>query len=140
MNFNLTRLTAVLIASSVLGVMAAEATPRIQRLFTARYPATIGSKLVKCITCHEVRPPALNAYGRELKAAHFNLAAVEKKDSDKDGFTNLAEIKALTYPGDPKDKPMAPADSARIAPTDSTLQDSTSKPPADTTSKGSPRN
>ncbi len=130
----LTRVSAVLAAVAVVWAVGAEATPRIQRLFTTRYPATVGSKLAKCVTCHDVKPPALNPFGKELKAAHLSLAAVEKKDSDKDGFSNLAEIKALAYPGDPKDKPTAQADSSRAAPADSAARD-TSRTPPDTTSK-----
>ena len=137
MNFRWTHYLAVVAVAAVIWAVAAEATPRIQRLFTTRYPATVGSKLVKCVTCHEVRPPALNAYGKDLKAAHTSLAVIEKKDSDKDGFTNLAEIKALTYPGDAKDKPMARADSARIAVPDSAARD-TFKTPRDSVSKAPP--
>jgi hypothetical protein len=130
MNFRLTRFSALVAAAVLVWAVGAEATPRIQRLFTTRYPATVGSKLVKCVTCHEVKPPALNAYGRDLKAAHTRLAVIEKKDSDKDGFANLAEIKALTYPGDAKDKPaLAPTDSGRIAPPDSAARDSFRTPP-----------
>lgn len=39
------------------------------------------------------------------KAAAASLKAVECKDADKDGISNIAEIKAGTLPGDPKSKP-----------------------------------
>jgi hypothetical protein len=35
----------------------------------------------------------------------FSFAAIELLDSDKDGYTNQAEFKALTFPGNPKDFP-----------------------------------
>jgi hypothetical protein len=33
------------------------------------------------------------------------LSSIEKLDSDKDGVSNINEIKAGTLPGDPKSKP-----------------------------------
>lgn len=33
------------------------------------------------------------------------LRAIEKLDSDKDGASNIVEIRAGTHPGDPKSKP-----------------------------------
>ena len=67
-------------------------------------------KKAKCAVCH-VKPAgksALNSYGKMLakkKIEAASLKAIESKDADKDGFTNIAEIKAGTLPGDPKSKP-----------------------------------
>ena len=50
----------------------------------------------------------LNSYGLAYKNAGRNSAALQTIsgfDSDGDGFTNLAEINALTYPGEIKDDP-----------------------------------
>jgi hypothetical protein len=64
----------------------------------------------KCGVCH-VDPKGkgkLNAYGAMLKGKKIDAAslkAIESKDSDKDKFSNIAEIKAGTLPGDPKSKP-----------------------------------
>ena len=69
---------------------------------------TIGS----CITCH---PGALNgsgtlnSYASDWLAAAHNLAAVEALDSDSDGYTNLIEIQAGTFPGDASSQPAPPA-------------------------------
>ena len=115
-------------------VLVAQASPRYRRAFLARYPATEGTKLAECRTCHLALPPANNPYGAAFKAAHFTFDEIEKLDSDKDGATNLAEIKALTYPGDPTDKPGvkgkagAKRDSTKSAPADST---SITRAPAD---------
>jgi len=123
---------ATLVVMMVLAV-AAEATPRIQGLFRAKYPKTQGSRLGKCNTCHTMKPPVLNPYGMDLKAAHSKFDAIEAKDSDKDGAINIIEIKALTFPGDPKDKPgSALADSTRKPPRDSTGVDTTVKATPDT--------
>ena len=140
MNARVRRYLAIVSLGAVAWAIGAEATPKVQKTFTTRYPATSSSKLVKCTTCHEVRPPALNSYGKDLKAAHGNLATIEKLDSDKDGFSNLAEIKALTLPGDPKDKPPAvPADSSGKSRPDSAATDTSAQASPDSGSKEKPK-
>ncbi len=47
----------------------------------------------------------MNPYGADFGAANHDFAAVEGKDSDGDGFSNIDEIKADTFPGDPNDNP-----------------------------------
>ena len=64
----------------------------------------------KCAVCHvdAKGKEKLNVYGAMLKGKKVDAAslkAIESKDADKDKFTNLAEIKAGTLPGDPKSKP-----------------------------------
>jgi len=55
----------------------------------------------------------LNAYGQAYKNAGRSqnaIKSIESADSDGDSFTNLAEINALTFPGDKKDYPgLSPA-------------------------------
>jgi len=130
----------------LLLALVAQASPRYRRAFLAKYPKAENTRLGECTTCHQAAPPALNPYGAAFKAAHYTFDDLEKLDSDKDGVTNLAEIKALTLPGDPSDKPGAKkvgpakpdstrgahADSthARIAPNDSTATDSSANAPA----------
>ena len=50
----------------------------------------------------------VNAYGNDLdgdeKGRQVQLAKIEKLDSDKDGVSNLDEIKKGTNPGDPASK------------------------------------
>jgi hypothetical protein len=50
----------------------------------------------------------LNSYGKDYLAKGRNTAAlkaIEQMDSDKDGFSNIAEIQAIRYPGDQTDDP-----------------------------------
>ena len=50
----------------------------------------------------------LNPYGKDYLAQGRNVAAfkaIETKDSDGDGFTNIVEINAVRYPGDATDDP-----------------------------------
>ena len=50
----------------------------------------------------------LNTFGKDYLAQGRNkaaFAAIEAKDSDGDGFTNIAEINAIRYPGDATDDP-----------------------------------
>ncbi len=73
------------------------------------------AKAMPCLVCHAKMPPTkteLNPYGTDLQKAAAGkpidekvLRAVEKLDSDKDGFSNADELKAGTLPGDPKSKP-----------------------------------
>jgi hypothetical protein len=74
----------------------------------ARYPNIVGTKLDSCTLCHTSNIPGLNPYGQAYKANGRNpaaLGAIESSDSDQDSFTNLQEIMALTFPGDPSDFP-----------------------------------
>ncbi len=56
-----------------------------------------------------------NAYGADLEVELQNndndlqaaLSALEPQDSDADDFTNLEEISARSWPGDPADVPTA---------------------------------
>ena len=97
-------LAAFGLATSVLATMD------IQKAFKAQYPE---AKAVngKCSTCHTMALPkkdgdhANNAYGADVKAAKgkdgkYDFAAIEKKDSDGDGVSNLDEITKGTNPGD----------------------------------------
>ena len=92
---------------ALFAALVAQASPRYRRAFLAKYPAVENTKLAECGTCHQATPPALNPFGAAFKAAHYTFDEIEKVDSDKDGASNVAEIKALTLPGDPTDKPGA---------------------------------
>lgn len=90
---------------------AAFATPAFKKVFDSTYKPKVGSALAKagCVVCH-VRAGStdLNSYGKSLKGKPLtakSLKQVEKLDSDKDGKTNITEIKAGTLPGNPKSKP-----------------------------------
>lgn len=103
-----------------LGVFTvAVAIPPFWNTFTAHYKPPQESALFKaqCATCHVASgPPQRNSYGRDLAAAMHGagghdkltiamLQAIEPRDSDGDGATNMEEIRAGTLPGDPASKP-----------------------------------
>jgi hypothetical protein len=80
--------------------------------FNAQYPGnSFGSS---CNICH-TSPPTTNPYGTDLVnagATSSNIpaatfVAVEALDSDGDGFTNIVEINAGTFPGNPASHPAA---------------------------------
>ena len=77
--------------------------------FNKRY-GTAGSRLDSCSTCHTTSQDAehLNVYGADFRKANHDFGAIEALDSDGDGFKNIDEIKAGTFPGDPKSYPGAP--------------------------------
>lgn len=107
-------LAAVAVLSAVIStagfsllVSPAQSTPEYMSQFNAKYDAR-GSKLDSCLTCHTEQQGGaekLNAYGRDFGAANRDFGAIEAKDSDGDGFSNLDEIKVETFPGDPNDNP-----------------------------------
>jgi hypothetical protein len=94
-------------AGFTLLVAPAQSTPEYMSQFNAKYN-TRGAKLDSCLTCH-TKPSGgaenMNPYGTDFGGANHDFAAIEGKDSDGDGFSNLDEIKAATFPGDPNDNP-----------------------------------
>jgi hypothetical protein len=79
--------------------------------FNSTY-GTTNSALDACALCHGATKSIRNAYGQDIEA-ELNagsaigaaLATVEPFDSDSDGFDNLTEIIALTFPGDANSTP-----------------------------------
>ncbi len=144
------RLATLMLAAVALTIAAgAQARPRILRSFLTRYPHATATKLQNCVTCHAPDGRDLNPYGLALQKAAVDFEAVEKLDSDRDGYLNAIEIRKLAFPGDPKDHPgiAAPvdttADSTRTMRPDSTSarpDSSGSRPggaPSDTSGRGS---
>ena len=69
-----------------------------------------GTTMGSCITCH-VNPDGkggINSYGNHYKAYGRNFGAIEALDSDGDGFSNIDEIIADTWPGDAGSRPAPP--------------------------------
>ena len=84
---------------------------------------TAGTRLDTCKTCHTTGR-STNTYGTHLKsefsrmmtprggnltgldAFRAGIRDVEELDSDNDGYSNIAEIRARTFPGDPGDHPV----------------------------------
>lgn len=76
----------------------------------AVYPSISGTRLDSCSLCHTASIPSLNPFGSAYKAGGRSTTAfgpIEALDSDGDGFTNIQEIMALTFPGNPGDFPVA---------------------------------
>lgn len=72
----------------------------IEVLFMQKYPALKNTPLDNCRACHSpFERDSLNKYGLDLKAANMNFAAIESKDSDGDGVSNIDEIRAEKLPG-----------------------------------------
>jgi mono/diheme cytochrome c family protein len=88
------------------GTRAGAETPYLAA-FGAHYPGAAGSRISSCLLCH-TNPlggeHAMNPYGNAV-GENLNFQAVEGRDSDGDGYTNLQEIRALTFPGNPADNP-----------------------------------
>jgi hypothetical protein len=65
-----------------------------------KYPHIASTELNHCRLCHVMDDRfKMNPYGRDYKRAGRDFVAVEPLDSDGDGFTNLTEILAITFPG-----------------------------------------
>ena len=104
------RLLIVVLVLGIFGV--AWATNGMKTQFNSRY-GTAGSAIDQCILCHarNTNPdiPSLetpqNPYGVALENNGVDFAAAEPVDSDGDGFTNIVEILARTFPGNPNSKP-----------------------------------
>ncbi len=73
--------------------------------FRNTYPAISGTQLDNCSVCH-TSIPSLNSYGADYRSHGHNLTAIELLDSDGDGYTNIQEIQAITFPGDAGSHPV----------------------------------
>ncbi len=110
------RLTSALAVAAGLLLLTATAAAlpsdltTFRNLYSPREDTALGK--AGCLICHTTTPPTkqVNPYGADLARqgttrAEAAFRAIEKLDSDKDGFTNIAEIRAGTLPGDPTSKP-----------------------------------
>ncbi len=106
----------ILVAILVLTLaVPALARSKVWTAFSDLYKPKDGGTIAKarCTTCHVTADDysKLNPFGADVKPqwekseTDAALKAVEKLDSDKDGFDNITEIKADTLPGDPNSKP-----------------------------------
>lgn len=105
------RLTLIAVVVLVAFALTAIATPAFKTVFDKTYSPKPGTALAKagCVVCHtKMGSKDLNPYGKALKGKPMtaaSLKAIENMDADKDGWTNIQEIKAGTLPGDPNSKP-----------------------------------
>ena len=98
--FCLTVLFCALIAEN-----SAFALPAFYKMFRGEYRWASG-----CNLCHASKKggDAPNPYGRAFLHNGMNPSTfirIAQEDSDKDGFSNIAEIIARSYPGDPASTP-----------------------------------
>jgi hypothetical protein len=118
----------VLISLLSLGAFA-QARPTYRSALATFVGAPLARKVNDCRTCHAVSPNAdasqasgrnLNVYGQRLRKALPELRAAKKRagirnrleaiadeDTDGDGASNLVELLAGRFPGDPADTPTA---------------------------------
>ncbi|MCX7948685.1 MAG: VCBS repeat-containing protein, partial [Treponemataceae bacterium] len=100
-------LNYLIISISIVGIFGiAWGTNALRNQFNTRY-GTAGTVLDQCILCHTTNTNVgpLNSYGDTLALNNNNFAAVESIDSDGDGFSNIAEITARTFPGNAASRP-----------------------------------
>ncbi|NPE29567.1 hypothetical protein HNV12_16720 [Methanococcoides sp. SA1] len=71
-----------------------------------QYYDTGDTKLDSCAVCHTgPNGGSINSYGRAYSESGRNYASIETRDSDGDGYSNMDEIDALTFPGNANDHP-----------------------------------
>ena len=94
------------LAILTIGVTSAQAYSSYVTTFNTTYPAA-ASTLGDCVLCH-IDPNGggtRNGYGTAFASAGHSFTAIEQQDSDGDGYTNIVEIQALTWPGDATSHP-----------------------------------
>ena len=98
----------VVLSVLAIGATAANAMSVYLYTFNLTYPSAAATLGQDCTLCHVVPggggPP--NSYGSDFARNGYDFHAIEPLDSDNDGFTNIEEIQALTYPGDPTSHPV----------------------------------
>lgn len=104
----------LVLAVALVGVPEAVARSGYLTTFDSKY-GTSNTKLDTCDLCHVPGSKALNPYGADFNAQLLAgatidgaLVNVEPLDSDGDTYTNIAEINALTLPGDASDPSVTP--------------------------------
>ncbi|MDE0682113.1 MAG: hypothetical protein OXI63_04280, partial [Candidatus Poribacteria bacterium] len=89
----------------VIAEQSASALPAFYKMFRAKYGWASG-----CNVCHSSKKggDSPNPYGRAFLHNGMNPSTflrIAEEDSDRDGFSNLAEIIARSYPGDAASTP-----------------------------------
>ncbi len=98
-------LCIMVLFSAIIADQSVYALPAFYKMFKTKYRWTSG-----CNVCHFSKKggDAQNPYGRAFLHNGMNLSTftrIEKTDSDKDGFSNIAELIARSYPGDAASTP-----------------------------------
>jgi hypothetical protein len=113
------------------------AKPEFFEAFLAEYPFVVGTRIESCNVCHTM-PPRRNDYGTDFNIAGRVFSVIESTDSDNDGFDNITEIMALTFPGNPDDNPNS-TPAATATPTHTFAPTSTPSPTNTTGPTNTPR-
>jgi hypothetical protein len=100
---------AVVLITAFVAVVYASTT--LQTNFNNAYPLSDYPNSAplhnNCSVCHPgYNTNSFNSYATDLRSAGGNFRAIENDDSDNDGFSNIAEITAGTFPGDGSSHPV----------------------------------
>jgi Ca2+-binding RTX toxin-like protein len=99
-------LVIVGVVLSLIQPSAGFAKPPFLSEFNAEY-GTAATRLNACSVCHVAEDVFdRNPYGRDFAAGGMIFSVIETLDSDGDGWPNLVEIEAGTFPGNPRDHPV----------------------------------
>jgi beta-lactam-binding protein with PASTA domain len=98
-------LVRCILLALILAAPHARAKETYLTTFEDAYPAAKQSRIDRCLLCHSSETDR-NSYGVAFAGADHKFKSIEALDSDGDGFTNLAEIKAFSFPGNGADKPV----------------------------------
>lgn len=126
---------AVLLAALALalGSEPAAALSRDLRAALRQYPHIADTQLDSCSLCHVSDTNfRLDPYGEDYDAAGGHFEAIEGLDSDGDGFNNVIEIYALTFPGDPTSVPTGSPPPPGGTATEMRTETATALPPSPT--------
>jgi hypothetical protein len=84
-----------------------QAQPKFLTRLIRQYPHLADTELNGCLVCHDkgVGGGATNAFAEAYFDNGFSFSNIEDFDSDEDGFTNLEELMAGTFPGDANSTP-----------------------------------
>jgi hypothetical protein len=117
-----TTLTVAVLVGTAISVLALGSyLTNFNSQYDAQYQ-TAGSKLNSCNLCHPGgNTGQLNPYADAFAASGHIFGSIESADSDSDGYTNIEEIAAGTFPGDPNDFPNAPPPNILAIPTEGTI-------------------
>jgi hypothetical protein len=102
------RLRSVVGVCLILSIFpAAYALSSYLTTFLNAYPSARSTQLNSCVLCHS--NPAgggtRNAYAEAFRSSGRSYSAIETLDSDGDGYTNIQEINAGTFPGNSTSRP-----------------------------------
>jgi hypothetical protein len=139
MNKNITIGLLLLTVTALVGIPGALAYGNYLTEFGTKY-STAGSRLDTCGVCHYNSGGGgpRNPYGTDFENQSIHssnpgqaLANIESLDSDGDTFTNIDEIKALTFPGNASDHPAQPSPPPSTPATPAIVNSSPTSPVAD---------